>query len=103
MIAAIPPRKNARIWLPGNCKRPPHQRDENLRQIRRVGRKRWKEESGYHRRSIAETTMFRFKTIFGGQLRCRHIDNQAAELFLKCAALNYMTHLGMPDSYLVED
>ena len=100
--AAIPPRKNARIWQHGNRKAPPLARDENLRRIRQVGRKRWKEESGYHRRSIAETTVFRLKTIFGGQLRRRHIDNQARETFLQCAALNRMTHLGMPDSYLVE-
>jgi len=44
---------------------------ENLRRIRKVGRKTWKHESGYHRRSLAETTMFRFKTIFGGKLRSR--------------------------------
>ena len=50
----------------------------------------------------AETTMFRFKTIFGGTLRRRRFDNQAVELFLKCAALNRMIQLGKPDSYKVE-
>ncbi|MEO1148676.1 MAG: IS5/IS1182 family transposase, partial [Cyanobacteria bacterium J06638_22] len=53
----------------------------------------------YHRRSLAETMMFRFKTIFGRSCASRKFDNQAAELFLMCAALNRMTHLGMPDSY----
>jgi hypothetical protein len=28
--AGIPPRKNAKIWQHGNCKAPPHPRDENL-------------------------------------------------------------------------
>lgn len=51
----------------------------------------------------AETTMFRFKTIFGGMLRRRRFDNQAVELFLKCAALNRMIQLGKPDSYKVEN
>lgn len=46
--AAIPPRRNAKIWQHGNRKAPPHPRDENLRRIRKVGRKRWKQESGYH-------------------------------------------------------
>jgi hypothetical protein len=40
--AAIPPRRNAKIWQHGNCQASPHPRDENLRRIRKVGRKRWK-------------------------------------------------------------
>lgn len=98
----IPPRKDAKIHQHGNCKAPPHPRDQHLRRIRKVGRKRWKKESHYHRRSIAETTMFRLKVIFGGKLRARKFDNQAVELFLQCAALNRMIQLGKPDSYKVE-
>lgn len=56
---------------------------------------------GYHRRSIAETTMFRLKTIFGGNLSARKFDNQAVELFIKCAALNRMIQTAKPDSYEV--
>jgi hypothetical protein len=74
--AVIPPRKDAKIWQHGNCKGKPHPRDENLRQIRKHGRKHWKRESGYHRRSIAETTMFRFKTIFGGNLSAAHLTTK---------------------------
>ncbi|MGA0199112.1 MAG: IS5 family transposase [Prochlorotrichaceae cyanobacterium] len=98
--AVIPPRKDAVIWQEG--KDTPHPRDENLRSIRQYGRKRWKRDSGYHRRSIAETTMFRFKTIFGGNLSTRKFDNQAVELFIKCAALNRMIQIAKPDSYKVE-
>jgi transposase len=97
--AVIPPRRDAKIWQHGNCVAPPLQRDENLRAIRRKGRRRWKEESGYHRRSLAETAFFRCKTIFGPTLRAREFPQQATELFIKAAALNRMTHLGMPDSY----
>lgn len=100
--AVIPPRKDAKIWQHGNRKDKPHQRDENLRSIRKHGRKRWKKDSGYHRRSIAETTMFRLKTIFGGNLNARKFDNQAVELFIKCAALNRMIQIAKPDSYEVE-
>ena len=53
--AAIPPQKNAKIWQHGNSKASPHPRDENLRVIRKRGRKAWKRQSNYHRRSIAET------------------------------------------------
>ena len=101
--ATIPPRQGAKIWQHGNTKAERHNRDENLRRIRKVGRKTWKHETGYHRRSLAETTMFRFKSIFGTKLRSREFDNQAVELFLQCAALNRMLQLGKPDSYKVEN
>ena len=45
----IPPQYNAKIWQHGNCKEERLARDENLRRIRIVGRKRWKQETGYHR------------------------------------------------------
>jgi hypothetical protein len=101
--AAIPPRKGAKIWQHGNSKADRHLRDENLRQVRKVGRKQWKRESKYHRRSLAETQMFRFKTIFGERVRTRKTGNQFKELLLKCAVLNQMTHLGMPESYCVNE
>ncbi|MGI0495569.1 IS5/IS1182 family transposase, partial [Alkalinema pantanalense CENA528] len=47
-------------------------------------------------------TMFRFKAIFGGKLSARQFDNQAVELFIKCAALNRMIAIAKPDSYKVE-
>ena len=98
---AIPPRKDAKIWKRATLKSERHIRDENLREIRKVGRKKWKQDCGYHRRSLAETMMFRFKTICGDRLKTRKIDNQFKELLVKCAVLNRITHLGMPESYKV--
>ena len=95
----IPPRRDAKIWQHGNRGGEPWQRDENLRAIRRLGRKRWKKESGYHRRSLAGTAIFRLKTLFGATLRSRNFAQQATELFLRVTALNRMTQLGMPESY----
>lgn len=100
--AAIPPRKGARIWRHGNSKADRLIRDENLRQVRKKGRRKWKQESNYHRRSLSETGVFRFKTIFTDKLQSREIENQFSEMMIKCAVLNRMTHLGMPDSYKVE-
>jgi hypothetical protein len=97
----IPPRKNARIWKHGNTKTQRLKRDENLRSIRKQGRQTWKKQSGYHVRSLAETTMFRLKTIFGDELSARLIETQTTQALLRCAALNSMTHLGMPQSYKV--
>ena len=97
-IAIIPPRKNAKIWHHGNLKTPPHQRDENLRYIREYGRKAWKVDHHYHRRSLAETTMGRHKRAFGGVVSSRVFDNQAVELMIQCCALNRMIQIAKPDS-----
>ena len=97
--AGIPPRRDAKIWPHKSCAGAPWQRDENLRMSRHPGRRRGKQDSGSHRRSLAETTFFRLKTLFGPTLRSRHFLQQATELFLKVAALNRMTQLGMPESY----
>lgn len=97
----IPPRKSARIWKHGNTKTQRLKRDQNLRSIRKQGRQAWKKQSGYHVRSLAETTMFRLKTIFGDELSARLIETQTTQALVRCAALNRMTQLGMPHSYKV--
>lgn len=101
--AVIPPQHNARLW-----RHDPRweQRNENILRIRELateyedeeeGRKRWKEETNYHRRSLVETTMMRLKTIFGERLSPRITDAQDMELLLRCRILNKMTLLGMPE------
>ena len=95
----IPPRRDAVLWA--DTSPTPHPRNANLRRVWAVGRKTWKEESGYHRRSLAETAMFRFKTIFGDHLAAREEQRQKTEARIKSAALNRMTRLGMPESYCV--
>jgi IS5 family transposase len=97
--AAIPPQKGARIWQHANTRAERHIRDENLRKIRKKGKKEWKKEVGYNRRSLAETAMFRMKVIFGDRVSARGFEGQAAQMLIRCAALNRMTHLGMPDNY----
>lgn len=100
--AVIPPRKNAKINQRKQHGVTPLTRDESLRRIRQIGRPQWKEETGYHRRSLAETTMFRMKRIFGPTLDSRIFESQANDLFIRCRLLNKMTELGRPDSYVVE-
>ena len=98
----IPPQKNAKIIQHGNVRSlSPHPRDENLRAIRKSTGKKWKTSSGYHTRSLVETAMFRFKTIFGDKLNARNFKNQVTECLISLSILNRMTALGMPDSYLV--
>lgn len=77
------------------------QRNGHLTRIAEIGREAWKAECGYHRRSLAETAIFRLKTIFGDRLTSRQLKRQRTEAAIRCLALNRMTRLGMPDSYLV--
>lgn len=92
----IPPRRNAKIKQHGNSSQPPLERDEAIRAIRQVGRKQWKEDVGYHCRSLAETAMYRIKCCFGGKLKNREFENQRVEARLRCKILNRFTHLGLP-------
>ncbi len=93
----IPPRENAAInegpqWATRNA---------TIERVREIGRAAWKVERDYHRRSLAETAMFRMKSTFGAGLTSRSIKGQTTEALIRCAALNRMTQLGMPDSVLL--
>lgn len=95
--AIIPPRKGSSLWKDDYLK----DRNKNLRGVRKHGLKGWKKRSGYHRRSLVETAFYRLKVIFSDRLRGQRSDTQAAEAMIRCAALNRMTSLGMPESYRV--
>jgi hypothetical protein len=73
-------------------------RNENIIGIWKSGKDAWKENVGYHKRSIAENTMFRTKTIFGERMSSRKIESQKTEGRLRMRALNRMTQTGMPVS-----
>jgi hypothetical protein len=95
--AVIPPQVRARVRGGEEF------RDRNAAVLRgrEVGREAWKREAGYHRRSLAETAMMRLKTIFSDKLKARERRRQETELRVRCAAMNRMTSLGMPQSYAV--
>jgi hypothetical protein len=95
--SVIPPQVRARVRSGEEF------RDRNAAALRgrEVGREEWKREAGYHRRSLAETAMMRLKTIFSDKLKAREWRRQETELRVRCAAMNKMTSLGMPQSYPV--
>ncbi|MCA1853804.1 MAG: IS5/IS1182 family transposase, partial [Beggiatoa sp.] len=74
------------------------QRNAALATIASQGRTAWKQAVGYHRRSLAETAMYRLKALFGAGLKARRFDSQVAEVYARIAAMNTMTRLGMPES-----
>jgi hypothetical protein len=55
------------------------QRDTNVKNVQKLGQEEWKKEYGYHRRSLAETTIYRFKKTFTGTLSRRTNARQRAE------------------------
>lgn len=92
-----------KIQRHGNHRELSHARDKNLRVISKRGRKTWKKVARYHRRSLAETTMFRRKAAFGGKMRSRKFENQAVEILLQCAVLNQMIQIAKPDTVWSDD
>ena len=99
----IPPKKNAKIKQHGNSKSKPLKRDQIVRDIRKLGRSLWKELTGYHKRSLVETAMYRIKVMFGDKLKSRKFQTQTTELIAKSNMLNRMTGLGMPISKCIDN
>ena len=69
---------------------------EAARRIAEVGRKVWKTETGYPKRSLSKTAMVRFKKIIGANLKPRSPANQKTETSVAVRCLNSVTALGMP-------
>ncbi|MEX3592596.1 MAG: IS5 family transposase [Burkholderia sp.] len=96
-IRSIPPCEGAVHWpadIPGAA-----WRNGAVDAITRDGRREWKQESGYHRRSLAENAMYRFKTLTGDYLWARHIDAQATEVSVRVGVINRrMADLARPQA-----
>lgn len=90
----IPPRSGSQYWPEKYHERNHAVANQHLSGSNDV----WKKKVGYHRRSIAETAMFRIKSLLGGHLSLRDYDAQVGEAMAMVKALNRMTLLGMPDS-----
>jgi hypothetical protein len=91
----IPPKQQAAI------ENKPYARERNvaIERIRKSDIDTWKNETGYHKRSLAEVSMYRYKTIFTGTLQSRKIEYEQKEVTFKCKLLNRMVGMGMPRSY----
>jgi IS5 family transposase len=100
--ACIDPRSGAALATGKNITPGQILRNNNINEIWKIGKEEWKRQSGYHKRSMVENTMFRIKTIFGPRMSSRDILRQKTEGCLKAAALNKMTRIGMPMSEKVQ-
>jgi hypothetical protein len=93
---SIPPRDGAAPW----SKRTPGAawRNGAIDVIGQSSRREWKKGCGYHRRSLAETLMYRLKVLTGRNLAARTIGAQATEVAIRAGVLNRMTSLARPQS-----
>lgn len=97
--AVVPPRKGSRIrdgteeWL--------KERNGDIAEVIGMGNDPealaiWKIAHGYHRRSLVETTMSRWKGLLGSELTSREGRRQNNEVKIKAWMLNQYAKLGMP-------
>jgi hypothetical protein len=77
------------------------ERDRAIMEVKEIGRRQWKKESGYHRQARVENTFFRKKTIIGEKLRTRHPNSQEAEVLMACNIINRRMGLGRPESFAI--
>jgi transposase len=89
----IPPRTTA-----VSSKTAATRRDQHIATIEKHGRIGWQRRSGYNRRSLVETAMYRYKAIIGRRLHARTLPSQRTEAKIGCNVLNRMTSFGMPES-----
>ncbi len=94
----VPPTRSARVTR-GQLRS--RARDRTIKRVKKIGRRQWKKESGYHRQARVENTFFRYKSILGDRLRARCSESREAEALIACNILNRMTLLGKPASYLI--
>ena len=94
----VPPSKTAKV-----SRRRPRSpaRDRTIKKMKKLGRRRWKKEAGYHRQAQVENAFFRYKSIIGSGLRARSPGGRATEAAIACNVLNQMTERGRPESYSI--
>ncbi len=100
IVQVIPPQSNAVINKKGLNYL--IERNEAIKKIKGVGRKKWKQQSGYHQRSKVETAMFRYKMIIGDHLTARKNSHQETEVAIGCKILNVMLQVAKPISIQVK-
>ena len=87
---AIPPRSNAALWEEG------HPRNVAVNALQADELAEWKVENDYHKRSLSETAMYRYKQLISGKVSCRKYNAQVGEILAGIKAMNKVIDLGMP-------
>ena len=99
-----PPKKNASVHMHKDEAKNKFVDDVGWRERNLVVRKMmhsggleaWKEQVGYHRRSLNENIFFRYKTIFGERMMYKSKDSCRVEQLIRARILNIFTSFGLP-------
>ena len=75
----VPPTRTANVS--GHGPRSPA-RDRTITLVKQLGRRRWKQASGYYCQGRVENTFFRYKSMIGDGLRARSPAGQGSEAVL---------------------
>lgn len=78
------------------------ERNAVVRHVGEFGLDGWKADVDYGRRSLVENAFYRWKTIFGGNLKSRKTDTQFAEQCLRAKIINKFNKIGLPKYELVD-
>ena len=94
----VPPTRTASVSI-----RKPRSavRDRTIQRDAKIGRRRWKKESGYHRQGVVENAFFRYKSMLGDKLHARGLAAQKVEAAIGCKILNRLLILGRPRSVAI--
>lgn len=76
-------------------------RNAVIRHIEQWGLDGWKADTDYHRRSLVENAIYRFKTIFRSNLKSRKEDTQLAEQQIRASLINWFNEMGLPKYMMV--
>ncbi|MEO1582855.1 MAG: IS5 family transposase [Pseudomonadota bacterium] len=90
----IPPRTPSILDRGSSCGG--SERERHALRIGEIGRLPWPDETGYGRRSIVETGVFRLKQITGGRLTARTFGAQKAEAKIAVAVANKAIRAAKP-------
>ncbi len=74
------------------------ERDNTIRRIAKVGRRRWKKGSGYHQQGTVESAFFRYKSMLGDRLHARALAARKTEATVGCKILIRLLVLARPRS-----
>ena len=76
-------------------------RDRTIQKVAKIGLRRWKKESGYHRQGVVENAFFKYRSMLGDKLHARGLAAQKAEAAIGCKILNRLLFLGRPRSVAI--
>ncbi len=92
----IPPTRKARISRENTSAA--GARNETVESVRKLGRREWKKQAGYHQQARVENAFYRYKQLIGDRLRSRNNAAQVTEVRVAVKVLNRMLVLGAPRS-----